>query len=427
MIERWFHCRERGSTWGTEVLAGVSTFLALSYIFVVNPSMLAETGMSRTAAFFATVATSAAATLAMGLWTNLPFVLAPGMEINTYVTFYAVAQAGLTWQQALGAVFWSGVLFLLFTLTGIRQGIIDSLPAAMTSGLAVAVGALLAGVAFRVSGVLAYDRVLLRGFGSPGGEVIVLAVSTLVAFTLAAMRVRAALLISIAAGSVVAALLPLPEPHLQPLSGAHGMLSAAGAADLSVLVEPGGWSVVLVLFLVDFYGSVAKLVGLIRHTSAVRDGKVPRLREALVVDGAAATAGSLLGTTSVLVYAESGVGIAAGGRTGLTAVTAGLAMLVCFGAAPLLAHVPLAAAGGALLYVAYRLFPARSELLAFDAWELAALTGMSMIVIATFALHLAILFGLAVHLVRDIFRGVRLNAYAIGSTGLLLIGWVISR
>lgn len=426
ILERWFHCHERGTTWETEVMAGVSTFLALSYIFVVNPSILGQAGMPREAVFFATIVTSAVATLAMGFWTNLPFVLAPGLEINAYVAFYAVKVAGLTWQEALGAVFWSGLLFVIFTLTGIRQGIIDSMPDAIKSGLAAAVAALLAAVALRITGVLDYEGVVLSGFGSLGNPVTVLLATTAIVFTLAALRIRAAVLISIIAGSIVAAFFGVATEGAASTRIAGSMLGAIGAADLTIIARPNVWAIILVLFLVDFYGSVAKLVGLIRNTELIRNGKVPRIREALLIDGAAATTGSLLGTTSVLVYAESGVGIAAGGRTGLTAVTAGLAMLACFTAAPFLVHIPVAATSGALLYVAYRLLPTPAELRSRDVWELTAILGMVSIVFTTFALDRALLFGLVLHLLRDFFKGVRLNAYALGSLGLLMIGWALS-
>lgn len=425
MIEQWFGCGERGSSWRVEIMAGVSTFLSLSYIFVVNPSILGDAGMPRQAVFFATIVASAAATLAMGCWTNLPYILAPGMEINVYVASYAIAKAGLTWQEALGAVFWSGVLFLLFTLSGLRQGIMASLPEPLKNGLAACVGILLASLAFRFSGLLRYDGGDLLGLGSFDGRCVVMIATAVVAFALAALRIRAAVLLSIVAGACIAAWLGVVDlaasvkPH-------GGMLAAVGAADLSVLLRPRGWTIVLVLFLVDFYGSVAKFVGLIRNTSVMRDGKVPRLREALLIDGVAAAGGSLLGTTSVLVYAESGVAIAAGGRTGLTAITAGVAMLVCFTAGPLLAYVPVAATSGALLYVAYRLWPGTADLRKLDMWQLLALGGMVAIVFATSALHLALLLGLGVQLMRDIFQRVRLNPYAIGSFALLLIGWVIS-
>lgn len=426
MLNRWFQYRERGSTLSTEIMAGISTFLALSYIFVVNPAILGQAGVPRQAVFFATVATSAVATLAMALWANLPFVLAPGMEINAYVAFYAVAVAGLTWREALGAVFWSGVLFLVLTLSGVRRGIILSLPETMKAALASTVGALLAAVAFRISGLLRYDGVVLAGLGRVDASAAVLAATTAIVFVLARLRVRGAVLSSIFAGVAIAHWLHAGGGDTIRSSRGGDLFSAIGAADLSVVARPSAWSIVLVLFLVDFYGSVAKLVGLLRRTELAGDGAVPRLREALLVDGVAAAGGSLLGTTSVLVYAESGVGIAAGGRTGLTALTAALAIAATFAAAPLLAYVPVVATTGALLYVAAQLSPTAAELRAHDGWELAAIAGMAGIVVTTFALDGALLFGLSVHLVRDFFRGVRLNPYIAGSVGLLLIGRAVA-
>jgi adenine/guanine/hypoxanthine permease len=385
MLERWFHCRARGSRWTTEVTAGVSTFLALSYIFVVNPAILGETGIPRSAVLFATVATSALATLAMGLRTNLPFVLAPGMEINIYVAGCAAA-AGLSWRAVLGAVFWSGILFLLFTISGVRRQIIESLPRGMGGDLAASVGVLLIAFALQLAGLLRYDkRGHLAGLGAIGMPTVVLLATAGIVFVLALLRVRAAVLISIVAGSALAGAIGM---HADRMATGGGMFTAVGAADLRVILRPNAWTIILALFLIDFYGSVAKLVGLLRNTELLENWKLPRMGEALLIDGAAATTGSLLGTTSVLIYAESGVGIAAGGRTGLTAVTAALLMLACLGAAPLLSWVPIVA--------------------------------------ATFRLDQALLLGLVLHLLRDFSKGVRLNAYAVGSLGLLMAGWALS-
>jgi len=426
MVERWFACRSRGSSLPVELMAGTSSFLALSYIFVVNPSILGTAGMPREAVFFATVLVSAAATIVMGLWTNLPFVLAPGMEINTYVAAYAIGVAGMTWRQALGAVFWSGILFVVLTLSGVRKGIIDSFPEGLKRGVAAAVAALLAAVALRGAGVLRYEGVHLAGFGEVGASSLLLVVTFIIACVFAAMHVRAAVLLSIVAGSIIAVVLGLSA---EPLAASErlGMFGAIGAADLSVITQPTAWSTILVLFLVDFYGSVAKLVGLVRNTGLMHDGRLPRLREALLLDGFSATAGSLTGTTSVLIYAESAVGIAAGGRTGLTALTAGVLMLSCFAAAPLIRYVPPVATTGALLYVAFRLMPRRDEWRRLDMWEAVALGGMALIVLTTFSLDRALLFGLGVQIVSDFFKGVRLNAYAAGSLALLLVGWALSK
>lgn len=422
---RRFEIAARGSTPSVEVLAGVSTFLSLSYIFIVNPALLGGAGMPCDAVFFATVVASAIATFAMGAWANLPYVLAPGMEINVYVATVAIPMLHLTWQEALGAVFWSGVLFVLLTISGARERIIAAIPSGMTASLACAVATLLATVALRNAELLHYEGPLLASLGVLGPRAAVLAVSLIAVIVLRMLRLRAAVLLSIIAGAAAAYVIGVRDAA-SSIAGVSGPLSAIAAADLRVIVRPNGWMLVLVIFLIDFYGSVAKLVGLVRRTELARDGGVPRLREALLVDGAAAAGGSLLGTTSVLVYAESGVGIAAGGRTGLTAITAAIAMLLCLPGASLLAHVPTAATTGALLYVAWRLLPRPADLREMDAWELTAAAGMALITATSSQLHLAILFGLGVHLMHDFFRGVRLNAYAIGSVVLLLVGWWIS-
>lgn len=164
-LDRYFRITEKGSSLGTEVLAGCSTFLALSYIFVVNPAILAHAGMDRSVVLFATIVASGAATIAMGLWARLPFVLAPGMEMNAYVAFYVVSTLGFTWQEALGAVFWAGVICVVLSIARIREEIINAIPDRMKSSLALSVGAFLGLVALKVAGLLVYDGVTLSGLG----------------------------------------------------------------------------------------------------------------------------------------------------------------------------------------------------------------------------------------------------------------------
>jgi len=421
-IDSYFQIREKGSTLRTEVLAGLSTFLVLSYIFVVNPAILAQAGMDPSAVLFATILVSGLSTIAMGLWARLPFVLAPGMEMNAYVAFYVVGALGHTWQQALGAVFWSGVLFILLTVTRVREQIIEAIPERMKVSLALAVGVFLVLVAFKLSGVLTFTGVRVSGIGSvvaPAAITMYVGIGIALAFD--RLRIRAAVLASIFVATVVCHFLGIGAPA-KAAEVSRGMFAGVWRLDVGVILRPSALSVILVLFLVDFYGSVAKLIGLSGQTSIQEGGKVPRMRQALLVDSIGTTAASFLGTSNITVYVESAVGIGAGGRTGVTAVTCGILMLSCFAIAPLLHWVPLAATTGALVFVAVKLFPSTRELRAFNWGDLLALALMQVCVVATFALDRAIFVGLLVYVVGQVVRREPPNRYALISIVLLLIG-----
>lgn len=424
----YFDVAGKGSSLKTEILAGVSTFLALSYIFVVNPAILAQAGMNKSAVLFATIITSGVATLAMGLWARLPFVLAPGMEMNAYVAFFVVGALGFTWQQALGAVFWSGVLFILLTVTKLRQRIIDAIPERMKSGLSLSVGVFLVLVASKVAGLLRYDGVKLIGVGDfTSPKALAFFMSLALVLLLDRLRVRGAVLISILATTGLCHIIGIgtdPEKAAE-ISGA--IYSSMGKLDLTALFQPKMLSVILILFLIDFYGSVAKLIGLSMSTNIAVGGTLPRIREALLIDSLATTSGAVVGTSSLTVYVESGVGIGVGGRTGLTAVVCGCLMLACVGIFPFLQYIPLVATTGALILVALKLCPSKSTFSLFTSSDILAFALMQITVVATFAIDRALLAGLAVYFIVELTRLRRPNPYLFGSLVLLALGaWLQS-
>jgi AGZA family xanthine/uracil permease-like MFS transporter len=422
-MDRFFGISAKGSTPGRELLAGASTFLALSYIFIVNPAILANAGLDRSAVLFATIAISAASTLVMGLWARLPFVVAPGMEMNAYVAFYAVGALGFTWQQALGMVFWSSIVMIALTLASVRERIIDSIPESMKVGLAFSVGVFLMLIALRIGGILEYDGLILRGFGgflSPSAYALYLGLGCVL--LLERLKVPGAVLIAI--------LLTAGFCHLIGAGGttdavgeiSSRMFSAIGQLDLGIILDPRAASVILVLFVLDFYGSVAKFIGLTLNTNIMEDGRVPRRTRALLVDGVGSTAGSLTGTTSLITFVESAVGIGVGGRTGLTAVVCGLLMLSCFVVVPLLPYVPVAATTGALVFVGIKLCPSLSQLRKALPVDRLTLVIMPLVTIATFAIDRAMLAGFAIHLVALLFRRKLPDPFLAVSTLLLGAG-----
>jgi len=238
-LEDYFAVRERGSQLSTEVLAGVSTFLALSYIFVVNPAILANAGMDKSVVLFATIIVSAAATITMGLWARLPFVLAPGMEMNAYVAFLVVGSLGFTWQEALGAVFWSGLLCIIATASRAREKIIEAIPDRMKSDLALCVGVFLVLVAFKVSGILLYEGVRISGFGSViSRPAIALYLGLALILVSERFKIRAAVLLSIALTAGYCHLAGIEIDTEKPAKVSAAMFDGVGKFNIGIILIP---------------------------------------------------------------------------------------------------------------------------------------------------------------------------------------------
>ena len=396
---------DRGSNVRVEILAGITSFLSLAYIFVVNPSILGQAGMDPKAVLFATVVASGAATIGMGLWARLPFVLAPGLEMNAYVAFVVVGTMGFTWQQGLGAVLWSGILFVILTHFEVREAIIHSIPDKMKFALALSVGAFVFTIGMSLSGVLIYDNQVFAGFGSLiSPEALVLFIGIAVIIVLERLKIpfvsRGAVLITIV-GSATYLLSVKSGATVSPGPADGSMFGAVFALDM-IPTKLSFVSAVLILFLVDFYGSIAKFIGMTMNTeirTLDEQGRsvVPRTHEALMVDGLGTCFGSVLGTTSVTTYVESAVGIAAGGRTGLTAIVCGFLMFAVLPFASYIRYIPVEATAGALIYVGYRLIPRRAIWASYDKWDWAVAVGMPLLVIGTFSLDYALILGFVVY------------------------------
>ncbi|MET8628912.1 NCS2 family permease [Kitasatospora sp. NPDC004669] len=376
-LDRHFELSARGTTWRREILAGASTFLALSYIVIVNPAILGQAGIPRTAAFLATAAVGGLATIAMGLWARLPFAVAPGMEMNSVIAFSVVGTLAYTWPQALGMVFWSGVAMLVVSLLRVREAVINAIPTELRSALAAAVAVFIGLIGLQIAHVVRTSGGHLAGAGDwTGAPAIALYTGLATALLLDRYGAKAvAVPAGILASALVCAAGGVGVAHL-----GHG-LDGSGAAlfrlDLTVIADPGAWGVILVLFALDFFGSIAKIVGLTAHTPLQdRAGKVPGMRQALLVDAGATIAGSTTGSSSFVAFVESAVGIRAGARSGLSAVTTGLLLLLCLFFAPVLAHVPVEATAGALVFVAIKMLtalrPARGEHLTLATTAVAA-------------------------------------------------------
>ena len=352
-LERRFRVAEQGSSLGREVTAGCTTFLAMAYIAVVNPAILADAGMDFGAVFVATCLAAAVGTMLMGLAANYPVALAPGMGQNAFFAYTVVLASGHTWQAALGMVFVSGVLFVVLSVLPVRAWLMDSVPRGLKAGMAAGIGLFLAFIALTNAGIVVASPATLVEFGdlTTFGPLAAIAGFCLIA-ALAVRRVPGALVIGMLAIAAiawvtgqaefrgVASLPPSPAPVLLQL-------------DISAALSLSAMTIVLAMLLVDVFDTLGTLVAVgARSRLLDAEGRMPRLRQALLADSTATIFGGLAGTSSTTSYIESAAGVESGGRTGLTAVVVAVLFLACLWLAPLAESVPGFASGAALFFVA---------------------------------------------------------------------------
>jgi AGZA family xanthine/uracil permease-like MFS transporter len=427
-LAEFFDLKRTGSSVRTEVFAGLSTFLALSYIFVVNPAILSAGGMNKSAIFFATIVGSVTATLLMGLWANKPFAVAPGLEMNAYVAVSVIGVMGFGWADAMAAVFWSGILTVSLNYTRVRVRIIEAIPDTLKSGLAAAVGVFLILVAFKVAGMTAYRGSDITGIGNLASrEAVLFYIGLALVLIIRYFKIPGAVLLSICGASVAAKLFGLSTP-IEPITVNSDMFASILHLNLGIIANPKIWSVIIILFILDFYGSIAKFIGLTRNTSILSpDGTLPKLQEALTVDGLGTVLGASLGTSNLITYVESAVGIGEGGRTGLTAIVCGVLMSLFLFLTPLVNLVPVAATTGALFFVGTTLLPKKREWLSYHWVDAVAVLLMIVVTLWSFALDKAMFAGFAAVLLGTLVLKKRPNAYLVISTFVLLVSMLLSQ
>jgi AGZA family xanthine/uracil permease-like MFS transporter len=361
-----FNLGEHGVSVRGELLAGLTTYLTMAYIVVVNPSILAASGIDHGAAFVATCVAAAIGSALMGVFADLPLALAPGMGLNAYFTFSVVKGMGLSWQVALGAVFLSGVLFLIVSVLRLREWLINAIPLSLKFGIGAGIGLFLGLIGLHEMGVITGNPVTLVALGDLAKTPTMLAcLGFLIMAGLSARGLRGAILI----GILVTAALGVPLG----LTELHGVVSAPPSLaptfmqlDIRGALSLGVTTVVVTFFLVDVLDNAGTLIATTQRAGLMRaDGTVPRLREALLADSGGAIMGSVLGTSTTTSYIESAAGIQAGGRTGLTAVTVAVLFLLTLFFAPVATAIPTFATAPALVFVACLMAQALRDL----AWD----------------------------------------------------------
>jgi AGZA family xanthine/uracil permease-like MFS transporter len=410
-LERRFGLRERGTNVRTELLAGVTTFLTMAYIVVVNPAILHLTGMPIAAIAAATCLSAFVACVLMGLIANVPIALAPGMGLNAYFTYSVVLGMHVPWQTALGCVFLSGVAFLLLTFAGIRQLIVQAIPRSLFAAVAAGIGLFLAFIGLHAAGIVVAHSGTVVALGNLSAPPTMIALLTLaLTMILQAWRVRGAILIGILVGTAAGWTVGLVQPQaaydLTALSATAFQLDIGAALQIGGGIGVGLVEIFFVFLFVDLFDNVGTLVAVTKRAGLTRpDGSIPALKRILFADSAATIVGSLAGTSTVVSYVESASGIAVGGRTGLTSLVTGLLFLLALFAAPLVTAIPVAATAPALILVGGMMLGALAEIDWNDP-EIGIPAFLTLIMIPlSFSIANGLSFGITAHAVLRLARG----------------------
>jgi len=351
-LEHYFDFSARGTNWRTEILAGFTTFITMAYIIFVNPAILHETGMPIAAVTAATCLCAAFGSVLMGALANYPLALAPGMGLNAYFTYTVVKGMHVPWQTALGAVFLSGVIFLILTFTGVRQLLVTAIPHQLHAAVAGGIGLFIAFIGFRNAGIIVPSPATIVALGNLRAPATALALfGLLLIAVLQALRVHAAMLIGVL-GTMFLGLL-FGQIHWQPVPYHLSALSeTAFHLDIRGALHIGAAEIVFVFLFVDLFDNIGTLVAVADRAKLMTpDHRIPRLNRIFFADATATIAGSLTGTSTVTSYIESSAGVAAGGRTGVTAIVTGLLFAASIFIAPLLGVIPSFATSPALILV----------------------------------------------------------------------------
>lgn len=351
MIDRYFKLSENQTSVKQEILGGLTTFVTMAYIVVVNPQILAQAGMPAEGVVFATCLSAAAATLVMGLYANYPIALAPGMSLNAYFTYSVCLAMHVPWRTALAVVFFSGVLFLILTVTRVREQIVNGMPDGLKHSTAAGIGMFIAFVGMRNAKLIVASSATFVGIGSfADKEVQTACLGLALTLILMARRVHGAILLGIIGTTLVgmlrgisswpASFVALPHP-----SSTFLQLDFRGALRLGFL------EILFAFLFVDLFDNVGTLVGVCEQAGFVKDGKIPRVGRVLLADSVGTIFGALTGTSTVTSYIESAAGVAAGARTGLSNVAVAALFLLAMLFSPLAAAIPAYATAPALILV----------------------------------------------------------------------------
>lgn len=351
MLKKLFGFNQNETTVRTEIMAGITTFLTMAYILAVNPNILSETGMDKGALFTTTVIMSAVATIFMGIYAKLPLALAPGMGLNAFFAYSVCMIMGYSWQFALTAVFLEGLVFILLTVTNLREKIVDVIPDTLKNAISAGIGLYIAFIGLKSSEIIVNNEATLVSLGNiASGSALLGVIGIILTSVMLVKNVKGALLF----GILITTLVGIPL----------GVTNISGVFSVPPTVEPifmkFEWSniftkdmviIVFTLLFVDLFDCIGTVIGVTTRAGMVKNGKIPRLKEIFMVDSVSTAAGAVMGTSTVAVYVESAAGVNEGGRSGLTAFVTGVCFLVALFFAPLFLAIPAAATAPVLVLV----------------------------------------------------------------------------
>jgi AGZA family xanthine/uracil permease-like MFS transporter len=352
-IESLFKLKDHKTSFKREVLAGLATFLTMAYIMVVNPAILSETGMDFDSVFVATILASFVACMLMGILANWPVALAPGMGLNAFFTYAVVFGMGFTWQQALAAVFCSGILFLLISISPLRAYLINAIPRSLKFGIGAGIGLFLAIIGLKNAGIVVDNPATLVGLGDLKSAPVLLALLTFtLMIALDKLKIPGAIVISILATTVLGFIFGVAQ-FQGFASSIPSMSPTFMQLDFSSIGSSLFLIVIFTILFVDFFDTAGTLTSVANLSGKVdKDGNVENIQKAVFSDSIATIVGSIFGTSNTTSYIESGAGIKEGGKTGLVAVSVGIFFLLCLFLAPLAKSIPAYATGAALVFIA---------------------------------------------------------------------------
>ncbi|AJD30296.1 NCS2 family permease [Clostridium sporogenes] len=354
-MENYFKLKENGTTFKTEILAGITTFMTMAYILVVNPGILSQGGMDFGAVFTATALSAAIATMLTGLYAKLPFAQAPGMGLNAFFAFTIVKQMGYSWEFALTAVFLEGIIFILLTAFNVREAIVNSIPNNIKKSISVGIGLLIAFIGLDNAHVVIHpkDGGTIVALGNiTSGDALLAIIGILITGILLAKNIRGALLI----GIVITTLIGIPMGITRVPTSFFSMPPSLSPIFLKFewhnIFTPNMFIALFTLLFMDMFDTVGTLVGVATKAKMLdKNGNVPRVKEALFCDAIGTTLGACLGTSTVSTFVESASGVAEGGRTGLTAVSTATMFLIALFISPLFIMIPAPATAPSLILV----------------------------------------------------------------------------
>ncbi len=411
MLEKFFNLKQNKTNVRTEVLAGITTFMTMAYILAVNPDILSATGMDKGAVFTATVLSALVATLVMALYAKLPFALAPGMGLNAFFAFTVVLGMGHSWQFALTAVFIEGLIFIALTAFNIREMIVNSIPMNMKHAISVGIGLFIAFIGLKNAGIVVSSPATFVTLGdvtnlSENGGAAVALITLVITGVMLALRIKGALLYGILIGAIIGLPLEITKlpsnfdltpPSLSPI---FLKFEWTQILTLDMLV------VVFTFLFVDMFDTVGTLIGVSSKANMLdKEGRVPRVKQALMADAVGTTVGAMLGTSTVTTYVESAAGVSEGGRTGLTSLTVAGLMLLALFLSPVFLMIPGAATAPALILVgAMMMTPVRN--INFDDFTESIPAFLTIIMMPlTYSISEGILFGVLSYVLLKVLTG----------------------